>query len=130
MSEYLRPWKLAAFALGLALLIVGAFHFKSYDWDVGVSVVMATLAYVTAPWALRVVISRRWKMAPAALICYWLTVDGSYVAYNAWRGHPVSAELRCANLAASSVLYLACAVLWLPRKSLRELVAELRGTVR
>ena len=130
MSEYLRPWKLATFALGVALLIEGAFYFKSYDWDAGISVVMATLAYVTAPWALRVVLERRWKALPAALLGYWLTVDGSYVAYNAWAGHPVSAEFRRANFFASSVLYLACAILWLPRKSLREIVAELRACAR
>jgi hypothetical protein len=60
MNEYLRPWKLASFVGGIALLIAEAFYFKTYD--VGISLLMGTLAYLTAPWALRVVKSRQWRL--------------------------------------------------------------------
>ena len=46
--------------------------------------------------------------------------------YNAQMGHPVGVELRCANFFASSLLYLLCGLLWLPRMTLRELL-EYRG---
>ena len=122
MNEYLRPWKLVTFAAGLGLLIAGAFYFRAPDWDVGISVIMGTLAYVTAPWALRVAMSRRWRLVPAALFAWWLTVDGSYTAYNAWRDCPIGPALRWANFFTSSLLYLLCGWLWLPRMSLRELL--------
>ena len=126
MSEYLRPWKLATFAIGLALLIAGSFYFKTSDWDVGISLIMGILAYITAPWVLRVVKSLQWRSLPGAIIAYWFTVDGSYVAYNACFGHPVSAELRWINFFASSLLYLLCGCLWLPQMSLREMLLQLR----
>ena len=130
MNEYFRPWKLLTFAIGLALLILGAFHYKTYDWDVGVSLIMGTLAYVTAPWAMRAVKSHQWRMFPGVLLAYWFTVDGSYAAYNAWMGHPVDPELRKANFFASSLLYLLCGWLWLPRKSLRNVLEELAAALR
>lgn len=121
MAEFIRPWKVFTFAIGLTLLIVGSFYWDTYDWDVGISLIMGLLAYLTAPWALSVVRERRWRLLPAALIAYWLTVDGSYTAYNAWKGHPVSVELRHANFFASTALYAICGLLWSPRMSLREL---------
>ena len=128
MREYLRPWKLATFAAGLALLIAGAFYYRTSDWDVGISLIMGTLTYITAPWALGVVKSFQWRLFPGVLLAYWLTVDGSYTAYNACLGHPVSANLRWANFFASSLLYLLCGWLWLPRVSLRKFLSELTST--
>ena len=60
------------------------------------------------------------------MLAYWFTVDGSYMAYNACLGHPVGMDLRRANLFASSLLYLLCGCLWLPRMSLRELLLALK----
>jgi len=129
MSEYFRPWKLTTFGVGLALLITGAFYYNTSDWDIGISLIMGTLAYITAPWALRVVKSLQWKLFPLALLAYWFSVDGSYTVYNTCLGHPVGTDLRQANFLASSLLYLLCGWLWLPQMSLREFLSELLVTI-
>jgi hypothetical protein len=36
--EYLRPWKLSTFAIGLSLLIAGSFYYQTPDWDIGISI--------------------------------------------------------------------------------------------
>jgi len=131
MREYLRPWKLFTLSIGLALLALGAFHYNQPDWDVGISFVMGLLAYFTAPWGIIVFKAKRWKLLPLALLAYWFTVDGSYVLYNAWVGRPVWPELRVANFFASSLLYLLCGLIWLPRMTLSEVflsaVAAVKG---
>ena len=58
-AEYARPWKLLTLAAGIALLILGSFYYEAPDWDIPVSLIMATLAYLTAPWSLRVLIERQ-----------------------------------------------------------------------
>jgi hypothetical protein len=112
VSEYLRPWKLASLAAGIALLIIGAYHYKAPDWDVPISIIMALLAYAFAPWSLRVVLERQWRLLPAALAATWFTIDGSYWIY--WHfQNPAALELmREANFFASLALYGMCAVLW------------------
>ena len=129
MNEYLRPWKLCTFSIGLMFLIAGALYYKTSDWDVGVSLIMGILTYATAPWVIRVLKFCQWRRFPLALFAYWLTVDGSYIAYNACLGHPVGVELRKVNFFASSLLYVLCGWLWLPQKSLRELLSELAATM-
>jgi hypothetical protein len=101
MSEYLRPWKLASLAAGVFLLIVGAYHYAAFDWDVPISIIMALLTYVFAPWSLRVVLERRWRQLPAALAATWFTIDGNYWMY--WHfQNPAALELmREANFFAS-----------------------------
>ena len=129
MCEYLRPWKLFSLVVGVALLIAGAFYYESRDWDVPVSLIMAMLAYLTAPWSMRVILERQWKNWPAMLFATWLTVDGSYWLY--WHlVNPAALELRDANFPASLSLYLMCGVIWLYNGSLRELLAELRKVLR
>ena len=59
MSEYTRPWKLFSLAIGIALLIAGAFYYDAPDWDVPISLIMGLLAYLTAPWSMRVMLERR-----------------------------------------------------------------------
>lgn len=130
MREYLRPWKLTTLALGLALLVLGAFYYNQPDWDVGISFVMGLLAYFTAPWAIRTVKAGRWKLFLPVLLAYWFTVDGSYVLYNAWVGRPVWPELRAANFFASSLLYLLCGFIWLPRMPLREVILDVAAMLK
>ena len=90
--EYARPWKLVTFALGTALLIAGSFYYQAPDWDVPISLIMAVLAYLTAPWSLRVILERRWRHWPAMLFATWFAVDGCYWLY--WRfKNPVALEL-------------------------------------
>jgi len=124
LAEYTRPWKLFALALGIALLILGSFYYQAPDWDIPISLIMATLTYLTAPWSLRVIVERRWRHFPAMLFATWFTVDGCYWLYWHFK-NPVALELmREANFFASLSLYGICGVLWLYRGSLRQLVAD------
>src|SRR5262245_24547434 len=125
-KEYLRPWKLATLAFGVALLIAGSFYFPAPDWDIPISLIMALFAYLTAAWSLRVIVERRWKQWPAMLFVTWFTVDGCYWLY--WRYQdPVALEMmRDANFLASLVLYWTCGLVWYYRGSLQELLAEAR----
>ena len=105
MSEFLRPWKLFSLAVGVALLIAGAFHYDFPDWDVPISLIMAMLTYLTAGWSMRVILERQWKNWPAMLFATWFTVDGSYWLY--WRFmNPAALDLRDVYFPASLSLYL------------------------
>lgn len=126
LREYLRPWKLATLAIGLALLFVGAFYYQAPDWDVPISVIMAVLAYLTAPWSMRVLLQRRWKLWPAMLFWTWFTVDGSYWLYWHFKNPAALEAMREANFFASLALYGMCGVLWLYQGSLRDLAAAIR----
>ena len=124
ICEHLRPWKLATFLAGVALLIAGSFYYRAPDWDAPVSLIMASLAYLTAPWSLRVLIERRWRLFPAMLLVTWFGVDGCYWLYWRFRDPQALDLMREANLAASLSLYAICGVLWLYRGSLRELLRD------
>lgn len=124
-TEYLRPWKLCSLTIGIALLIAGSFYYSALDWDVPISLIMAILTYLTAPWSLRVVLERRWRMLPAALFATWFTVDGCYWIYWHFK-NPLALEwMRSANFPASLSLYGICALIWLYRGSLREMLADI-----
>lgn len=129
MSEYLRPWKLFSLAVGISLLVVGSFYYRAPDWDIPISLIMATLAYLTAPWSMRVLLDRRWRMWPAMLFFTWFTVDGCYWLY--WRQVDLAAlaMMRDVNFPASLSLYGICGVIWLYRGSLSELYAEVRKII-
>lgn len=130
LVEYIRPWKLFALAIGIALLIAGADYYEAPDWDIPVSLIMAALAYLTAPWSLRIILERRWRLWPAMLFATWFTVDGSYALYWTFRD-PVALEMmRTANFPASLSLYGMCGIIWLYRGNLRELLADARARVR
>ena len=117
----LRPWKLVTLAVGIALLILGSFYYDAPDWDIPISLIMAILAYLTAPWSLRVVLERRWKLWPAMLFATWFTVDGSYWLYWHFKNALALEQMREANFFASLALYGICGVIWLYRGSLRQL---------
>lgn len=109
----------------MALLVTGAFYYDAPDWDVGVSVIMATLAYFAAPWSAHVIVQRRWKLLPAALAASWLTVDGSYSLYWHLRNPTALAAMRDANFLPSLMLYALCGVVWYYRGSLAQLCKEI-----
>lgn len=67
LPEYTRLWKLFTLAVGIALLILGSFYYEAPDWDISISLIMAVLAYLTAPWSLRVIVELRWRYWPAML---------------------------------------------------------------
>ena len=130
MNEYLRPWKLVTLAGGVTLLVVGSFYYQAPDWDIPISLIMAALAYLTAPWSLRVLVERRWKQWPGMMFATWFTVDGSYWIYWHYKDPAALEMMRSANFPASLSLYGMCGVLWLYRGSLREFVSDLRRILR
>jgi hypothetical protein len=124
LKEYLQPWKLCTLGIGVVLLIAGSFYYEAPDWDIPISLIMASLTYLFAPWSLRVIVERRWRWLPLALLFTWFTVDGCYWIYWHFK-NPAALELmRDANFLASLTLYGICGALWLYRGSLRELLRD------
>ena len=126
MAEYQRPWKLFALFVGLFLLIVGSFYYKAPDWDIPISFIMAILAYLTAPWSMRVVVERQWKKFPLMLFYTWFTVDGCYWLYWQFKNPQVLELMRDVNFPASLSLYGMCGLVWYYRGSLKELIHSIR----
>lgn len=124
--EYRRPWKLSTLALGIALLVFGSFYPGAPDWDIPISFIMAILAYLTAPWSVRVILLRQWRRLPLMLFATWFTVDGCYALYWSFNNPAALALMRDANFFASLSLYGLCGVGWLYRGSLRQLRADFR----
>lgn len=120
MTEFLRPWKLATLALGIAALLVGQHVLPAPDWDTGISFLMAGFTYLLAPWSLRAVVERRWRGWPAALLSAWWCVDGVYALYWSLVDPRALQLMRDVNWPASLILFTACGMLWMPRCSLRE----------
>jgi hypothetical protein len=118
-AEWLRPWKLASFAVGMAWLIWGAVTLDIGDWDIGVSILMGGFTYLLAPCCARIVMRRHWKILPIALFFWWWCVDGVYMAWHLAVGNPT---FRDANFYASSCLFWLCGFIWLPKASLRQIV--------
>lgn len=129
LREYLRPWKLASLACGVALLVLGSIYHPAPDWDIPISFIMAGCTYLTAPCSVRTLLERNWRAFPLALLCTWLSVDGLYALY--WYiNDPVALQaMRSANAPASLALYGICGVIWLYRGSLKELLAGIRAAV-
>lgn len=128
--ELIRPWKLVTFGVGMAWLIYGALNYGISDWNLGDSLIMGGLTYVTAPGCVRVILlSARdrphyWPLRILlALAVAWAVVDGSYLLYNSLSHHEM---YRLANFYASTPLYFLAGFLWLPRASLKELATQLR----
>lgn len=127
--EWKRPWKLCSLALGVLTLVIGSFYYRAPDWDIPISFIMAFLAYLTAPWSLRVVIERRWKRFPLMLFVTWFTVDGCYWLYWNAKNPQALALMRDVNFPASLSLYAICGLIWLYRGSLRQLRSQVRAVV-
>jgi len=87
---------------------------------------MAVLAYLCAPWSVRALWERRWRLLPAALFLSWFTIDGCYWLYWHYKDPAALALMRSANFPASTALYALCGVGWLYRGTLRELIGEIR----
>lgn len=124
LKEYIRPWKLFTLAIGIALLIAGSYYFDSPDWDIPVSVIMALLAYLTAPWCLRAIAELKWKLWPAVLLAAWFSVDGSYTLYWRFKNPAVLELMHGAIFFASLPAYALCGLVWYYRGSLMQLLAE------
>lgn len=126
MNELIRPWKLITFSIGFGLLIFGALYTKFSDWDIGVSIIMAVLTYITAPWSIRIIIARRWKYFPLVIFYGWLSVDGSYCAWHSFMGNQM---LRDGQWQCSLALWLLCGFIWMWEGSLSDLFKSARKAV-
>lgn len=129
LTEYRRPWKLFTLAIGIALLVAGAFYYKAPDWDIPISFIMAILAYLTAPWSLRVILERKWRYWPAMLFATWFTVDGSYAIYWYFKDPAALEMMRDVNFPASLSLYWMCGIVWLYQGSLRQFFSEIQNRI-
>lgn len=129
-AEYRRPWKLLSLSAGVAVMVVGSLYHPAPDWDVAISFIMPILAYLLAPWTVRVFVERRWTLVPAALLATWFAVDGAYALYWHFRDPVALAQMREANLLASLPLYGLCGLGWYYNGSLAELMAAVRAAVR
>ena len=130
LNECRRPWKLATFAIGLGLLIVGSVAFSAPDWDIPISVIMATFTYVTAGWSMHALVERRWRDWPLMLLVTWWSVDGCYAFYWGWVDPQALEWMRSANAPASLSLYWMCGLVWFWNGSLRELQEKLKAILR
>ncbi len=119
----MRPWKLITLAIGLGILCYGSIYEQLGDWDIGVSLLMGILTYLTAPWCIKVFYRRQWALMPLALFCAWFTIDGSYVAYNILAGHMYVRE---ANAIASTPLYFMMGFFWLYEGTISECIYSIR----
>jgi hypothetical protein len=127
LFEYLRPWKLVTLAVGIALLILGSFYYGAPDWDIPISFIMAIFAYLTAPWSMRILLERKWRLWPVMFFFTWFTVDGCYAIYWHFKNPAVLELMRSVNFPASLSLYGMCGIIWLYRGNLRQLVSEIRN---
>lgn len=127
--EYRRPWKLGSLAAGIGLLVAGSFYYPAPDWDISICFIMATLAYLTAPWSMHVLVERQWRRFPLMLLFTWLTVDGCYWLYWSLKNPVALALMRDANFLASLCLYAICGLVWYYRGSLKLFLAEAKKLV-
>ena len=108
LEHYGNTWNLATLVIGIGLLIAGSFYYDAPDWDIPISLIMASFSYLTAAWSLNVLVKREWRMFPLMLFFTWWTVDGCYALYWYFK-NPVALDLmRDANWPASLALYWAC----------------------
>ncbi len=119
--DLMQPWKLVTLALGTAWLLWGALTLHIDDWDVGVSLIMAGLTYICAPWCARAVIGRRWSLLAGVTVTCWFCVDGSY---NLWHHLVGNVTYRDANFPASMSLFWLCAFIWVPMGSVRDIIFQ------
>jgi hypothetical protein len=128
LREAARPWKLATLAFGVSSLLYGAAVEQAVDWDVPVSLIMAGVAYLTAPQAIDALerairsFGRDWKALLLGAALVWFGSDGDYWLYWSVVDPQALALMREANAPASTLLYLLCGMLWKPRCSLADML--------
>jgi hypothetical protein len=110
------PWKLATFAIAATGITLIAPYTGDPTWDYFDAAMMAILTFATAPWAvgaLYLAIRGRASLPQAFVAaCAWLlSASWCYDLYLLLRdaSYPMTWS---ANLAASSILYLAAGLFW------------------
>lgn len=110
--NYTHPWNLATLAIGIGLLVAGAYYYEAIDWDIPISFIMAGFTYLSAVWSLTVILKRQWRKFPLMLLAVWWSVDGCYAMYWTFKNPYALAMMRDANWPASLALYFSCSVVW------------------
>jgi hypothetical protein len=133
LSELRRPWKLATFAIALAVLFWGAFAFRLSDWDLGISLSMALPTYALSPWAVRLVVRavrarpRGWPLhVLLGVAVAYVVADLLYWGYNRALGHGM---VRFENFIVSFPLFVLAGIVWSYYGSLRDLAREVRVAI-
>jgi hypothetical protein len=126
MNEYLRPWKLITFSIGMAWLLYGAVNYHISDWDIGISLIMGFGSYFFAPYSMAVLTNfygdrndHPVRKIILALALYIFTVDTAYWIYHTLMGNVM---YRHENFIASTCLYFLTGAIWLHRGSLKDLL--------
>ena len=126
LAECRRPWKLATFAIGLGLLIVGSYLIPAPDWDIPISVIMASFTFLTAGWSMHVMVERRWRQWLLMIFVTWWCIDGCYALYWSFVDPRALSFMREANWPASLSLYWMCGLVWYWDGTLIELFRAIR----
>ncbi len=105
-------FKNLTFLIGLSWLLYGALTYGYPDWDVGVSLLMATATYFTADKVVMAIRTLDWKAWPRMLVFTWFAVDGSYTVYWFCRNRNTLLAMQDAQWPVSLCLFLLCGVIW------------------
>lgn len=119
-KDMMQPWKLVTLSIGMSWLFYGALAYNIPDWDIGVSIIMAGITYLSASWCARAVVRKEWTKIAGVIVMYWFSVDGSYML---WHNIVGNQTFREANFTASTTLFWLCGFIWLPRGSLKEIIS-------
>lgn len=121
--NYLQPWKLVTLALGIAALILGRFYYSADDWTISLSIVMGVAAYYCAPISYHQLRQGTFMGGLIAAVLGWLVVDFSYTTWNVAMGDPI---YRGGQWIASTLLYIACGILWGRNETFAQMLRGLR----
>jgi hypothetical protein len=108
-----------AFLIGLGLLILGSYVTPQPDWDIPISIIMATLTFLTAERTLSILLNKQWKLFPLAIFYVWISTDGSYWLY--WSiANPDALVLRWVAFQVDILLYVSCMIVFSEARLLDE----------
>lgn len=119
-TAYLRsllvPWRLATFVVAAAFFVVAAPYTGDPTWDHVDGTFMSVLTYVTAPWAVGVVVRVKKGLLPrgqlfAALVVALFACSWSYDGYLFLRDGRYPPTWLW-NIVASGTLYASAGMLW------------------
>lgn len=110
----LAPWKLGFYIVGAFVITAIAPYTTDPTWDRIDAPLMATLSYLTAPWALGAL--WRWRRTPpahlgVAVVLWMLSASWCYDGYILLRDG-LYPPTWWSNIAASSTLYIIVGLVW------------------
>ena len=100
------------FLIGLSWLLYGALTYGYPDWDIGVSLLMATATYFTADKVVRSIRFGLWRTWPLMLFYTWFAVDGTYLIYWTIKDRVILLQMRDSQWPFSLCLFLLLGVVW------------------